>query len=90
MQREWCADHFPAFIPKNRRLPNSPDSCSFEYSLWNELGIGINWNRATTNVTLIEEIKRGVKRTEEEKFLNSVLDFTVRLRLIQKGGDYIR
>ena len=40
---------------------------------------------------LIEEIKRAVKKVEQEKILNSVLDFTVRLRLIKKnGGDYIR
>ena len=40
---------------------------------------------------LIEEIKRAVKEVEQEKILNSVLDFIVRLRLIKKhGGDYIR
>jgi hypothetical protein len=39
---------------------------------------------------LINEIKRSVKKIEKEKILHSVLDFTVRLRLIQKnGGSYI-
>ena len=33
---------------------------------------------------LIEEMKRAVKIIEQEKFLNYVLDFTVRLRLIKK------
>jgi hypothetical protein len=91
LNQKWCADHFPAFIPKNRWPPNSRDLCPLDYSLWNELAAAINWNRATTKVTLIEEIKRAVKNIGKEKILNSVLDFTVRLRLIKKnGGDYIR
>ena len=91
LSQKWCAEHFPAFIPKNRWPPNSPDLCPLDYSLWNELAKAINWNRATTKVILIEEIKRAVKKVEQEKILNSVLDFTVRLRLIKKnGGDYIR
>ena len=36
----------------------------------------------TTKETLINEIKRSVKTNTKEKFLHSVLDFTVRLRLI--------
>ena len=91
LSQKWCAEHFPAFIPKNRWPPNSPDLCPLDYSLWNELAKAINWNRATTKVILIEEIKRAVKKVEQEKILNSLLDFTVRLRLIKKnGGDYIR
>ena len=51
----------------------------------------MNWERITTKTTLIEEIKRAIKRMEKEKVLNSVLDFTVRLRLIKtNGGNYIR
>jgi len=91
LSQKWCSEHFPAFIPKNRWPPNSPDLCPLDYSLWNELGNAINWNRATTKVTLIEEIKRAAKKIEQDKILNSVLDFTVRLRLIIKNrGDYIR
>ncbi|CAF4290269.1 unnamed protein product, partial [Rotaria sordida] len=33
---------------------------------------------------------RSVKKVEKEKTLHSILDFTVRLRLIEKnGGEYI-
>ncbi len=38
----------------------------------------------TTTATLIDEIKRSVKKIKQEKFLHLVFDFTVRLRLIQK------
>jgi hypothetical protein len=45
----------------------------------------------STKATLVDEIARSVKNIEKENILHSVLDFTVRLRSIQKnGGDYIR
>jgi len=51
----------------------------------------MDWKNITTKATLIDEIKRSVKKIEKEKILHSVLDFTVRLRLIQKnGGNYSR
>lgn len=64
LSQKWCADHFPAFIPKDRWPPNSPDLCPFDYSLWNELGEAMNWKRVTTKATLVEEIKRSVKKIE--------------------------
>jgi transposase len=91
LTQKWCADHFPEFISKTRWPPNSPDLCPLDYCLWNELGEAINWDHVTTKSKLIDEIKRSVKKVEKEKILHSVLDFTVRLRLIQKnGGNYIR
>ena len=40
---------------------------------------------------LIDAIKRSVKRVEKEKILNSVSDFTVRLRMLKtNGGECIR
>jgi hypothetical protein len=88
---KWCVDHFPAFVPNTRWAPNSPDLCQLDYSLWNELAEAINGDHITTKATLIDEIKRSVKKIEKNKILHSVLDFTVRLHLIQKnGGDYIR
>jgi hypothetical protein len=51
----------------------------------------MDWDNITTKAALIDEIKGSVKKIKKEKKLHSVLDFTVRLRLIQKnGGDYIR
>ena len=82
LSQRWCDDHFPTFIPKNRWPPNSPDLCPLDYSLWNEVAAGMDWNMITTKETLINEIKRSVKTITKEKFLHSVLDFTVRLRLI--------
>jgi hypothetical protein len=45
----------------------------------------MNWDHVTTKATLLEEIKRFVKKKiEKEKFFNSVIKFTIRLRLILK------
>ncbi len=85
LSQKWRADHFSDFIPKDRWPPNSPDLCPLDYSLWNELAESMDWDNIKTKVT------RSVKKIKKEKILHSVLDFTVRLRLIQKnGGDYIR
>jgi hypothetical protein len=85
LSQKWCADHFPAFISKERWPPNSPDLSPLDYSLWNELAQSMDYGNITTNATLIDEIKRCVKKIEKEKILHSVLDFTLRLRLIQKN-----
>ncbi|CAM4763228.1 unnamed protein product [Rotaria magnacalcarata] len=75
----------------NRWPPNSPDLCPFDYSLWNELAKLMNWKKITTKELLIQEIKHSVKKIEKEKILNSVNDFTKRLRIIKEtGGEYVR
>ena len=67
------------FIPKLCWPPNSPDLRPFDYSLWTELTNCIDWSQVTTKATVIDKIKRSVKRVEKEKILNYVSDFTVRL-----------
>ena len=50
----------------------------------------MNLDRITTKGTLIEEIKRSVTKVDKKKILNSILDFTIRLREIKRnGGNYI-
>lgn len=90
LTQEWCVENFPDFISKERWPPNSPDLCPLDYSLWNELAQCMNWHRITTKATLIEEIKRSVAKVDKKIILNSILDFTIRLRIIKKnGGNYI-
>ncbi|CAF5221112.1 unnamed protein product [Rotaria magnacalcarata] len=84
LTQEWCAENFPDFISKESWSPNSPDLCPLDYSLWNELGQCMNWNRMTTKATLIEEIKRSVAKVDNKNNFISVLDFTIRLRIIKK------
>ncbi|CAF3970916.1 unnamed protein product, partial [Rotaria magnacalcarata] len=48
LTQEWCAENFPDFNSKERWPPNSPDLCPLDYSLWNDLGQCMNWNRTKT------------------------------------------
>ncbi|CAF1556573.1 unnamed protein product [Rotaria magnacalcarata] len=68
LTQEWCAKHFPDFIPEKRWPPNSPDLCPLDYSLWNELAQCMNWDRITTKATLIKEIKRSVTKVDKKNF----------------------
>ena len=89
--QNWCMHNFLDFILKSCWPPNSPDLCPLAYSLLTELINCNDWNQITTKTTLIDEIKRSVKRIEKEKILNSVSDFTVRLRMLKNNGEkYIR
>ena len=67
LTQEWCAKHFPDFISKKRWPPSSPDLCSFDYSLWNELAQCMNWNQIRTKTTLIEEINRSIIKVDKKK-----------------------
>ena len=88
--QNWCMHNFPEFIRKSRWPQNSLDLCPLDDSLWTELANCIDWSQITTKTTLIDEIKRSVKRVEKEKIINSVSDFTVRLRMLKNnGGEYI-
>ncbi|CAF4246391.1 unnamed protein product [Rotaria magnacalcarata] len=70
LSQKLCVDHFPAFIPnpKTRWPSNSPDLCSFDYSLWNELGQAMDWNYVTAKATLIVEMKQSVKELKKKNF----------------------
>ena len=51
----------------------------------------MDWGKVTNKTTLIKEIKEGVIKVKKENILHSIVDFTVRLRvLLKNGGDYIR
>ena len=66
LSQEWCAQHFPSFIPKDRWPANSPDLNPLDYSIWNELVQAMDWGRIKTKLTLIEELKRSVKKAHEK------------------------
>ena len=91
LSQEWCTNLLPAFVSKDRWPPNSPDLNPFYYSLWNETVEAMNWERVTTKATLIDEIKRGIKKVDKEKILRSCDDFPKRLhRFLKNQGSYVR
>ena len=90
LTQEWCAKHFPDFISKKLWPLNSSDLCPLDYSLWNELAQCMNWNQIRAKIMLIEGIKRFITKVGRKRLLNSILNFTIRLREIKRnGGNYI-
>ena len=91
LSQDWCAQHFPSFIPKDRWPAKSPDLNPLDYSIWNELVQAMDWGRIKTKLTLIEELKRSVKKVKSEIVLESCNSFSKRLyRLLKNDGRYLR
>ena len=91
LSQEWCAQHIPSFIPKDRWPAKSPDLNPLDYSIWNELVQAMDWGRIKTKLTLIEELKRSVKKVKSEIVLESCNSFSKRLyRLLKNDGRYLR
>ncbi len=66
LTQQWCHDNFPSFIDKGHWPPNSPDLNPLDYCIWNEFVKVIDWNRATSKATLIQELKRTVKKIRKK------------------------
>ena len=63
--QEWCPTNFPFFIDKDHWPPNSPDLNRLDYSIWDEFAQQINWAKVKSKKTLIDELKRSVKRIRD-------------------------
>ena len=86
--QQWCLDHFPSFVDNDHRPPNSPD---LDYSIWDEFGQPINWAKVKSKKTLIDELKRAVKRIRDSVVSESCISWTNRLyRLSNNNGGYLQ
>ncbi|CAF1535797.1 unnamed protein product, partial [Adineta ricciae] len=91
LTQQWCHDNFPAFIDKDHWPPNSPDLNSLDYCIWDEFVKIINWNKVTSKTTLIQELKKAVKKIQKDVVFESCNSWTNRLyRMAQHDGDYLR
>ena len=63
--QEWCPTNFPSFIDKDYWPLNSPDLNPLDYSIWDEFAQQINWAKVKSKKTLIDELKRSVKRIRD-------------------------
>ncbi|CAF1287030.1 unnamed protein product [Didymodactylos carnosus] len=60
-------------------------------SIWDEFIHQVNWEKAKSKKTLIEELKRAVNRIRQEVVLESCESWTKRLyRLSKNNGDYLQ
>ena len=90
MRKNDC-DNFPAFIDKDHWPPNSPDLNPLDYCIWDEFVKVINWNKVTSKTTLIQELKKTVKKIRKDIVFESCNSWTNRLyRMSQNNGDYLR
>ena len=58
--------NFSSFINKDHWPPNSPDLNPLDYSIWDEFVHAIKWDKVTSKKTLIEELKKSVKKIRTE------------------------
>jgi transposase len=85
LTQEWCEEHFPSFLDKNHWPPNSPDLNPLDYSIWDEFVHQMNWNNVRSKQTLIEELKRAVKKIREKVVFESCNSFSNRLYRLSKN-----
>ena len=69
LSQKWCVDNFPAVIEKDHWPPNSPDLNPLDYFIWDEFIQQIQWVKVHSKKTLIDELKRAVKRIRLKKVL---------------------
>ena len=94
--RGWCqvtyaclnsrmvSDEFSTFIDKDYWPPNSPNLNPLDYSIWDEFTQQINWAKVKSKKTLIDEVKRSVKRIRDSFVLESWTN-----RLSENKGNYL-
>jgi hypothetical protein len=90
LTQQWCMDNFPSFIDKDHWPPNSPDLNPLDYCIWDEFAEQMNWDKVQSKTTLIDELKRAVKKIRSEVVVESWQSWTNRLyRLKENGFDYL-
>ena len=82
--QEWCPMNFPFFIDKDHWPPNSPDLNPLDYSIWDVFVQQINWAKVNSKKTLIDELKRSVKRIRDSVVLERWTN-----RLSENKGNYL-
>ena len=91
LTQKWFQDNFPSFIDKDHWPPNSPDLNPLDYCIWDEFAQYVNWKKVTSKATLIDELKRAVKKIRQDVVLQSCSSWTARLsRLLKNDGRYLK
>ena len=65
LTEQWCRDNFPSFLDRDHWSPKSPDLNHLDYSIWGELVYTINWDKAKSKTTLIQQLKLSHKNIHE-------------------------
>jgi hypothetical protein len=88
--QNWCKDNLPNFVEKDRWPANSPDLNPLDYSVWNEIVQGMNWDNVECKESLKREILRSVRKIRAQVVLDSCSSFYTRIRrLAVSDGGYM-
>ena len=91
LTQKWCQDNFPSFIDKDHWPPNSPDLNPLDYCIWDEFARCVNRKKVTSKATLIDELKRAVKKIRQDVVLQSCSSWTARLsRFLKNDVRYLK
>ncbi|CAF1400836.1 unnamed protein product, partial [Rotaria sp. Silwood1] len=75
-------DHWP---------PNNSDLNPLDYCIWNEFAQYVNWEKVTSKSTLIDELKRAVKKIRQDVVLQNCSSWAVRLqRVLENDRCYLK
>ena len=89
--QNWCKENLPNFIEKDRWPANSPDLNPLDYSIWNEIVQGMNWDRVECKESLKAQIVLSVKKIRPQVVLDSCSSFYTRIRrLAVSDGRYLQ
>ena len=90
LTQQWCKDNFPSFLDKDHWPPNSPDLNPLDYSIWDGFVYQMDWNKVKSKQTLIDELKRAVKKIRATVVFESCYSWTNRLyRLSENDFNYL-
>jgi hypothetical protein len=82
--KQWCRNNFPSFIDKDQWPPNSPDLNPLDYSIWDEFVHAIEWEKVTSKKTLVEELKKAIKKIRAEVVFESCSSWSSRFYRLSK------
>lgn len=86
-----CKENLPNHIEKDRWPANSPDLNPLDYSVWNEIVQGMNWDAVGCKESLKRQILLSVRKIRHEVVLDSCSSFYTRIRrLAVSDGGYMR
>ena len=90
LTQQWCRDNFLSSFGKYRWPSNSPDLNPLDYSIWNELGNTISWNKVKSKTTLVQQLKSSFKKICELVVFENCTSSTNRLYQVSQGnGNYL-
>lgn len=91
LTQQWCHDNFPAFLDKDHWSPSGPDLGPLDYCVWDGFARAVGWSGVTSKATLIQELKKAVRKIRQDVVFESCRSWTNRLyRMSQNNGNCLK